>query len=277
MVSFINYLFSKLPKYFKEQDTYKDQNDQGLLERYLSIFGLELDEQVYPLIQDYLNNVDPLQADSKFLSSIAFNLGNPPDFTQDEHEYRLLLSYAITIFKIKGTAQSYNLLFQLFGLTCTIVEIEAPELIRYDDNNLYDNSVIYDTECDGCTYYSLFYGSVNDDCVPPLFDATISESKVQRILDLIYFIEPINAKLLDLVRLYKICEDYETYKVDGSNTVINDINEEISICTYKANIYDSSELYDSSVEYDIDTDFSCTVIAGLENRQFDDSFDFSFA
>ena len=53
---FKTYLFDKLPGFFKREDTFKDGNDEGLLERYLKIFGEELDENVSDDIDNYLDS-----------------------------------------------------------------------------------------------------------------------------------------------------------------------------------------------------------------------------
>lgn len=48
-----NFFFKHFPYYYKENDTYKDSNGKGLLERFLEIFCNEVDEEVSP----YLDNL----------------------------------------------------------------------------------------------------------------------------------------------------------------------------------------------------------------------------
>ena len=44
-------LINQLPFYFKEADTYKNSNGEGLLERYLQIFGKYLEDDLKPSIE----------------------------------------------------------------------------------------------------------------------------------------------------------------------------------------------------------------------------------
>ena len=45
------FFFDKFPSWYKRNDTYKDNNDEGLLERFLKLFGT----YVYD-IEDYIDN-----------------------------------------------------------------------------------------------------------------------------------------------------------------------------------------------------------------------------
>ena len=53
-----NFMFGRLPHYFKENDSYKDVNNEGLLERYLEIFCAEIDTEVSPYIDELLDITD---------------------------------------------------------------------------------------------------------------------------------------------------------------------------------------------------------------------------
>lgn len=167
-----NTLFwDKLPLYFAESDTYKDGNNRGLLERYLQIFGLELDESIKPYILNYLNQVDPNTANSESLSHIAYTLGSPLDiFANDTKQFAQLLLNITTLYKIKGTIRSYELFFKLLGLDVKVVEHFDNVEVYYDSGFVYDADIeiFYDSICDTCSEYSLFFKRYNSGCLGSL-------------------------------------------------------------------------------------------------------------
>lgn len=192
---FRDYIFSLLPRYFKENDTYKDVNDKGLLERYLSVFGDEIDEDIIPWISCYLSNLDASVCDSKFIDHISDSVGNPPDIFQDDEVYRNLLQYVASIYKIKGTVKAYKLFFAILGY-----DVEIDELPHEDDDMYYDSGGEYDTgeerhhydrnACLICYYYNI--------SIRPLDTSkqlVISTDILNKLREAIYFNEPINCRL----------------------------------------------------------------------------------
>ena len=105
----------RLPDYFRRNDTYVDENGDGLLMRYLSIFGDEIDQEIIPTIECYLNIIDAQNCDPQYLTHLSDVLGNPPDIFGDDDKYRNLLSYICSVYKIKGTKKAYELFFSLLG------------------------------------------------------------------------------------------------------------------------------------------------------------------
>jgi hypothetical protein len=198
IIQFKTFLFERLPYYFKSQDTYKNINNQGLLERYLSIFGSHIDEDIIPDITCYLNILDASICEEKFLTHISDSVGNPPDVFQTEAEYRNLLLYIVSIYKIKGTRNSYELFFSILGFNVIITEI-APNLsgntIRYNSNIRYDTEGSdYDVgKCTPCSQYDIELTSKQGSNVK------MQISTYNKIKEVIKFNEPINAKLRNLV------------------------------------------------------------------------------
>ncbi len=154
-----NHLFGKLPYYFKDNDTYKDVNNEGLLERYLEIFCAELDAEVSPYIDELPDIVDaealsgltrenPLD----FLNVISDSLGNPPDIGT-ENEYVTLLRHIVWIYKTKGTRKSLELFLAIFGYTIDNMTESATSEVTYDADTPvdYDDSLTYDI---GFAFYS---------------------------------------------------------------------------------------------------------------------------
>lgn len=155
-----NHLFGKLPLYFKTEDTYKDGNDEGLLERYLEIFCAELDNEVSPYIDELLDITDAealtgltRSNPTEFLNTISDVFGNPPDIGT-EAQYITLLRHVVWILKTKGTRKSLELFLAVFGYEIsTLTEAAAVEVV-YDASPTaieYDDSLLYDV---GFPFYS---------------------------------------------------------------------------------------------------------------------------
>jgi len=232
---FKTFFFDKLPSIFKRRDTNKDadplQLDRGTLERYLEIFGDELDLQVSDDIDDYLDIINPLISDSKFLNLNAYQVGNPPDIFQNEVLYRALLSNILAIYKVKGTFLSYEIFFKIMGFNVVITEIPLLTVI-YDDNFTYDQTnVNYDEQCQTCSFYDIAFGTPNN--------APVSQTTLGILRRAIFFVEPINAVLGELIQLLAF-EDELNYCPQENLTLTN-----ITVLAYDAAItYDAASTYD---------------------------------
>jgi hypothetical protein len=185
MLVFKDYIVELLPDYIKVNDSYKDGDQKGFVVRFMEIFGEELDEQTYLKLENEPEVFNLEQTSTEFLQYFAYMLGRINNISQDEEHYRRLLSFIISIWKIKGTEQSYISLFYTLGLTTTINEL-PPVAVQYDMGHTYDEAgVIYDDYCPPCSNYELSFTGVGG----------ITAQLYQKILDLVKLIEPINAKL----------------------------------------------------------------------------------
>ena len=156
-----NYLFGKLPDYFKANDNYVpnavvDYTDKGLLERYLETFCAEIDAELIPPINDLglLFNAIGLPAgdSSKFVNLISDTMGNPPDIGSEDL-YKILLRYIIYILQTKGTRIALDLYLALFGYKVYSLDIRPYEKPYYDATPTpfkFDNGYRFDSE-------SIFY------------------------------------------------------------------------------------------------------------------------
>lgn len=156
-----NFLFSKLPNYFEDNDTYvgngvEGYSDDGILERFLESLCLELDNEFSPYVDSLgflfdatgLNNIPGTNKD-RFLVHIADDWGNPPSIG-NTNNYSVLLRYLIYILRRKGTLESINLYIRLFGYKVKSVSSTPYDTIKYDENAKYDTGKSYDIK-------SMFY------------------------------------------------------------------------------------------------------------------------
>lgn len=242
-----SFFFDKFPSWYRENDTYKNENSEGLLERFLRVFGTyiyDLEES----IDNWLTHTRDLEyCEPEFLPTIAKELGSPPNILGDTLGLRKTLLSIVSIYKIKGTLESYQVLFQQLGYNIEIVyepfipsywdqitnnsELEGynplqlleygmvPEYILWDEFN-------WDDVCQTCVYYTILISDINDDPVGLEYNP-ISEEILLELLELVEFVEPIDGILLGLNPVINIEET-----VDGYTT------EEITILCYEFSIWD---------------------------------------
>ena len=195
---FSDFLFNQFPARYKRDDTNKDidplNQDRGTFERFLEIFGIELDEEIIPKIEEFLDNIDIITCDDKFINEIAYQLGNPPDIFDLVDDYRRILRYAVAIYKIKGTKASYELFFAILGYLAIITEIQPEEVFR-DTGRIRDDSPILlrDSNCLPCSDYDISFSSIAGPTTP------LDQTTLDKLREAIYFVEPINAKLRYLI------------------------------------------------------------------------------
>lgn len=191
-----NFLNEKLPQYYKANDTYKDGNDKGILERFLGILGIELQDEFITPLEQLIDQLDPTTAADQYLSLLAFTVGNPEDILGDTDSYRTRLTQAITLYKNKGTVKSYRVLFALLGYTVNVVD-HIPSDMIYDNGNEYDTGLQYDTDrCSlGCIEYSLEYSNIPGRTSGPLDSGKLDQLTRTIERDL----QPINTRLRDII------------------------------------------------------------------------------
>lgn len=237
-MSFMQFLFPLLPVYFKKYDSYKDKYDRGFLERFLVAHGWEIDQEIIPFIECYLDIIDAKQAPEKYLDHLSDVLGNPPDITQDD-AYRNILRYAVTIYKIKGTRKSFELFFSLLGFDVEIYEVPwNNEDIKYDSGHRYDTGLptTYDLGgCQHCSYYDLIFYTTNSS------NYILSPEMIERVRRIIGFLEPIDTKL----------RNFE-FGIKLEDTIDIEITEEVNVIpeVLPRMYYDKEELYDDEHIYD---------------------------
>lgn len=239
---FKEWFFRQLPVFFKQTDTNKDVSNKGLLERYLEIFGDELDEGVIPFIETYLNQVDPTRADFKFGPHIAYTLGNPPNLLGVDARWFKVLQYIVDCYKIKGTKKSYELWFGLWSLNAHLIQYQ-PEEVRYDDwqvGHTYDNGHIYDNGCPTCSYYEIFVTTFEQTCEGGQISVPLTPELQALLEQLILLNEPINALLKGIIEGISLCDNVQYC-----------IQEDVIIEITGSGNYDNGLLYDDPNVYDL--------------------------
>ena len=138
------------PSYYKENDSYKDSQGRGLLERLITICTEYFDTDVVtnstnPGLDDFIDLIDFDKTPDIFLNYLWEYLGEIPyawgiitngqPYTKENLEdwlsspkgypradSRRALKYAISLYKIRGTILFYELLGKLYGVQFDLVD-----------------------------------------------------------------------------------------------------------------------------------------------------------
>lgn len=230
-----------IPLHIKILDSYKNAEDEGLYERYMSLFGDNIDSDIMPEINCYLNIIDASITDEKYLNHISDVLGNPPDVFKNINQYRNLLSYIVSVYKIKGTKDAYSLFFGILGFNVQLIEIPIlNEESLYDQEGIYDRNNIdsvYDQDiCQSCSDYDIIFSYSDTGNI--VLDSNI----VNLLRAAISFNEPINARLRSLTMVLPISDNLSIIMDDNVDTFSERIPN-----------YDSGNLHDDTLLYDTES------------------------
>lgn len=137
------------PQYFKDEDTYKDEQGRGILERFLDVCGEYFDNDVVSPIENLSKQIDIDQADTLFLNYWWEYFGELPlawgiltnGIAHWEPQYnntikwintiknypkadsRKALRYIISLYKIRGTSLFYEVLGRIYGIRINLARI----------------------------------------------------------------------------------------------------------------------------------------------------------
>lgn len=181
-----NFFSFFLPQYYKDEDTYKDINGKGILERFCEVCSEYFDDDVMPDIDNFMDILDVDLTHPLFLNYLWEYLGEIPyaygvlirgtPFTEEDMEQwitedrpyptvdpREVLRYAIPLYKIRCTSQFYEVLGRLYNITIDVEEPTGPRPpsgqttstvwdVRYDSEYYDSERARYDytTDCLDC-------------------------------------------------------------------------------------------------------------------------------
>lgn len=195
------FIVKQMPIYYHREDTMKDQSGRGILIRFLGMLGISLQEDLVDKLENLINELDPETATTKFLSLLAFTVGNPVDILGTDESFRLRLSQAISLYKLKGTVKSYKLLFNLLGLEVGVFE-DFPPQMYYDTDLKYDSDLLYDN--DPCSVLCIPYKLLVAQNGGPV---NLTGDMIDALYAAINDIEPINAQLTEIITGARVFTD----------------------------------------------------------------------
>lgn len=165
MIKFKNYFFGLLPVDFLLRDTYKELDptpeiinnttrNRGLLERYLELFGEDIDESLIPMIEQIIDIIDPLTyrngSNPELLRLLNANYGMTPDVGNQRHQSDLLQAI-MGILSMRGTFLGLKRFFRVLGFYVNYSPLPGGGVYRYDMGATeedppieYDSGAFYD-------------------------------------------------------------------------------------------------------------------------------------
>lgn len=218
-------IFDFFGRHAKKNDTYKDANGKGIWQRYNEGLAADYDEQVGPLLNNYVDNLlVPAKAAPRFIPYLEQLFGGLVKIFDDIYYRRKVLAFATRIFQIKGTKLSYEVLLKLAGFTSVnIIEdftgtgFDSPYTLD-DSERRFDQS-----GCPSCTNYSI---ELDGDYVE------LTQELKEVVYSIVRFVEPINARLTSVT--YKgneVVEKIITVNVDeyGNLSYNNDADPTLNL------------------------------------------------
>lgn len=191
-------LFERLPHYFKSNDTYKNAEGKGILQRYLQViedYLMGIFDQLAKVWGNQGTIVNPQETEDQYLPYIADYYGNPPYINEEpDYMYKSMLRHIVTIYHWRGTGHFFEVLFKYYGLTIYMNEVFDDTLNyvpRYDRTES-NTPLVFDDEG---THYD-----VSDECLncsgANVYIKTLisTDAKmVDRVLKILDLYRPINA------------------------------------------------------------------------------------
>lgn len=217
MSYFKDWFFNKLPNYYHANDSFKDEDGKGLLQRYLENIGEDIDDNIVPFIDNLLDILDPTkQANNnyKFLNHLAYTVGSPPDiFLGDPAQaakYAKLLSHIVSIYKIKGTKKSFVSFFALLGYTVNVIEWVPANPDIFDGLDTFEDALFDQGGCQDCSEFSILNQAIlnNGPCGQtgnPVLDASLYSLMVE----MVEFLQPYATTLRSIITAGLVCEEVD--------------------------------------------------------------------
>jgi hypothetical protein len=228
--------------YFHKNDSYKDAEGKGLLQRYNELIEEDIQSNIYPMMNSLLDNL--LLASTmldRFVGDLEYTVGLQLRFSDLISLRKNILKYIFYFYKIKGTRRGYEVLLRWLGF-------ESVVITEFWANGGLDSSVDLDDinrrfdsggKCSGCSEYEIaLTGSV-----------AISPDLLRYIHNIVKFNEPINARLRRI-----------TYNGNDMSSLFYFILKNADLI-----FYDDSTDYDFEVTRD---DNGNLIITGIDSNKW---------
>lgn len=177
--NFQQYVFTHLfPYYYKVNDTYKDKDGKGILERFIDVCSDYIDTDIIPNIDNFMDILDVDKTPDIFLNylweyfgyipyaygvltrgepytkeNVARWLNNPSGFPKADT--RQVLKYAISLYKIRCTADFYTVLGRFYGVRFELLENGSIDV----GENQGDEDLVIATFSDKIAMYPIASGT----------------------------------------------------------------------------------------------------------------------
>lgn len=206
---FKDFIIDKFPYFFREYDTYKDDDGKGIFTRFSETMSEEIDINVKPDILNVINqkvayNKNGYQINPDLLNYLNLDLGGVFRSVLSDTDYRRLLANIVDIYKYKGTIKGYEKLFFFFNYTVSSLttlpytnyihdqynEVGFDDILH--DTNIGGDPITHDHACRNCMDYSFELTHIPGTTEYYLTDPGL----IQGIIDLV---EPVWANITTII------------------------------------------------------------------------------
>lgn len=179
--------------YWKNIDSNKDVDGKGTMERYNEIIGIDIDDEILPLVDNLVPyNTLPRAVLERLLIYLEKNVGSDLYLGSGIEMRRRVRQNIHDYYRIRGTLGAYHLMFGMLGYTITITETWTD--YSFDSPLTFDDPVRrFDMNCSNCSSYRIDVLGDYWDEVEEV--STIPDEDIEAFRSIIIFNQPINAVL----------------------------------------------------------------------------------
>ena len=186
-------IFGLFGQFYKKTDSYKDEDDKGVFERFNEALGEEMDEGLLPLSIGLIPNViNPRTMFEEFLIAAEGDKGNDTLYLQGDVSWkRLVQQYVSRLWRIKGTWTFVKVALGWRGLTCNITEVFTA--YSFDSPETFDDDLRkFDGGCPTCSTFTVDIARLDETTTP------LGSTEIAAVLSILQTNTPINAEMTAL-------------------------------------------------------------------------------
>nr|DAW04839.1 MAG TPA: hypothetical protein [Caudoviricetes sp.] len=208
----LKHLINYLPFYYKEADSYKDNDGKGILEKFLEICGNYFLENIKEPVDNTLENLLKVDenTDYYYLSLIWHWFGefpfinpNQPSLLNLEHQQKIdLLRYLISLYKIRGTEKFYQIIFKIYCNEENELKLVSIKQISPDWLNDFRDGTIPRTNIPSKIIWPYYDMSIFDG------DSILDEQHILSFNGIVEFNVTVNEDLGDMKKIWKFIKNF---------------------------------------------------------------------
>ena len=210
----LNLFFNSLPEFFAINDSYKDSEGKGLLERYLSVFQ-EFTTELKGDGEGFLtfNSASLIRED--YLGYLGNFHGNPPTVFKNTEAFRDILENISIIKFSRGTEKAVHQFFNTIGLEVELVVVEV-EGYNMDSGDTFESSR-FDAKCILCREYDVFITDANN-LFPELGEDPVPGWVILNLIKIFEYLLPVNMGIREVhYNDIPVWDDYKIRKYTDSD------------------------------------------------------------
>lgn len=208
----LKHLINYLPFYYKEADSYKDNDGKGILEKFLEICGNYFLENIKEPTDNTLENLLKVDenTDYYYLDLIWYWFGEFPFikpisssilnlYPQQKFD---ILRYVISLYKIRGTENFYQILFKLYNNEENELKLVSIKQISPDWLNDFRDGTIPRTNVPSKRIWPYYDMGTFDE------DLHLDEQQVLSFNGIVEFNVTVNENLGDMKKIWKFIKNF---------------------------------------------------------------------